>query len=502
MATISFKRTAAFVAAFGIALAPATAGIALAQTVTNVPVDLGGIDANASGTLTVVKKKLASDETPGEIASGETMEGTPGTLLPGVTFTVQPVTGVDLSTNAGWEAASKIANGSPTDPDLALGAATSATTNEQGEAKFTDLPVGLYLVTETEVPEGVVPSGPFFVFLPMTSAASDATSETTWNYNPIVYPKNTESNVTKEVQDADQNVGDSITYTITSDIPALAGDTTISKYEVYDDLDEEQLTTTADQITVGLTDGTTFVQGTDYTVAVDPVTQAVSIEFTEQGRIALTDAKKADAAVQVVTTIEAAVGEIGTTDGVVVNEAKTVTNNGGGGGDTTTPSNEVKTTWGKLIVNKTNEDGEKLEGATFELYRCSAGGVLEDSNTETPEIDPLTVNGETAWTTDAEGAITVDGLHVTDIENNDDAIEKNYCLVETQAPAGYAKLVDPIPFQLTGEANVTYTADVLNVDDDDFLPSTGGMGVGLIIAVGAGLIGAGAYAARRNSQTA
>ena len=32
------------------------------------------------------------------------------------------------------------------------------------------------------------------------------------------------------------------------------------------------------------------------------------------------------------------------------------------------------------------------------------------------------------------------------------------------------------------------------------LPSTGGMGVGLLIAAGVGLVGAGAYAAKRNND--
>lgn len=510
MAKPSFKRTAAFVAAFGIALAPTTAGMALAETtaptINRVPVDFGGIETTKTdGTLTVVKKELGNDQQPGGPATGEEIQNVLGTNLGGVTFTLEQVTNVDLSTNQGWKEASAIANGSPTDPNLQLELVDTQETGENGVAKFQKLPVGLYRVTETKVPAGIVPSKPFFVFLPMTSAASDAegSTATTWNYDPVVYPKNTRSDVKKEVQDADKNVGDSITYTIKSDIPALADqNTTISKYIITDDLDEEQLTTTADKIAVRLsTSETPFEQGTDYSVAVGTATQQVTITFTDAGLGKLTTAKKTDPAVQVVTTIEAKVSAIGETDGVVVNEAKTITNNGGGGGDTTTTSNEVKTTWGKLIVNKTNEAEEKLAGATFELYRCDANDTLQDSNPETEAVDPLTVDGANSWTTDDQGAITIDGLHVTNVENNDQDIDKYYCLVETQAPAGYAKLVEPIRFQLAGTTNVSYTADVVNVDDDDFLPSTGGMGVGLLIAIGAGLIGAGAYAARRNSQS-
>ena len=115
-------------------------------------------------------------------------------------------------------------------------------------------------------------------------------------------------------------------------------------------------------------------------------------------------------------------------------------------------------------------------------------------------------NAASEWVTDGNGQITIDGLHVTNLENNDQQIDKNYCLVETKAPEGYAKLVDPIPFKMESDdpnaVNIEYTADVVNVDDDDFLPSTGGMGVGLLIAGGALIVGAGVYAARRNSKSA
>lgn len=494
---IATRRTGAFVAALALSLSPLATGVALAQTnPVVVPANKGGIDFAKTGSLTVMKKKLTGSQTPGDPATGEEMGGVPGEALEGVTFTAQRVN-VPLNSDEGWKLASQIANGDVT--DFSLGTSQTVVTGSDGSATFNNLELGLYLVTETDVPEGIVPSKPFFVFVPMTSAGSDGSGETTWNYDPIVYPKNTESNVEKEVEDADQNVGDSITYTITSDVPALADDdTVISKYEVYDDLDEEQLVTTTDDVTLALSDGTTLTSGTHYTVTVDSTTQEVDVIFTEAGRALLTEKKRANSGIQVVTKIVAEVTAIGDSDGVVKNDARTITNNGGGGGDTTTDSNEVVTKWGKLIVNKENEEGEKLQGATFELYRCDANSNLDG--------DALTVDGESSWTTDANGAITVDGLHITDLENHDDQISKYYCLVEIEAPAGYAKLVEPVRFQLSGAAedavNIQYTADVVNVDDDDFLPSTGGMGVGLIIAAGAALIGAGAFAARRNSSKA
>lgn len=71
--------------------------------------------------------------------------------------------------------------------DYAIDAAgKEATTGENGAASFSDLDLGLYLVAETAVPEGITTTtNPFLVSLPMTSADG-----TQWNYDVYVYPKN------------------------------------------------------------------------------------------------------------------------------------------------------------------------------------------------------------------------------------------------------------------------------------------------------------------------
>ena len=45
--------------------------------------------------------------------------------------------------------------------------------------------------------------------------------------------------------------------------------------------------------------------------------------------------------------------------------------------------------------------------------------------------------------------------------------------------------------------------EVVNLEDTTpFLPNTGGMGIAILILAGLGIIGGGAYVARRNSQAA
>ena len=61
------------------------------------------------------------------------------------------------------------------------------TTDENGIASFTELPLGLYVVVETGTPDKVTsPVKPFLVSVPMTKASS----LNEWLYNIHVYPKN------------------------------------------------------------------------------------------------------------------------------------------------------------------------------------------------------------------------------------------------------------------------------------------------------------------------
>lgn len=62
----------------------------------------------------------------------------------------------------------------------------NATTDEQGKAKFDNLPLGRYLVKETEYPANVVtPMQPFLVDIPMTNATGNG-----FDYDVVAEPKN------------------------------------------------------------------------------------------------------------------------------------------------------------------------------------------------------------------------------------------------------------------------------------------------------------------------
>ena len=177
------------------------------------------------------------------------------------------------------------------------------------------------------------------------------------------------------------------------------------------------------------------------------------------------------------------------------------------GNEVKNKTNEVVTYHGKLKVVKKDgkEAGKVLEGAEFELYQCTSATDLGTK---------LTVKEQDKWTTGADGTFTIDGLHLTDFEDGKEApATKKFCLKETKAPAGYAlpeKDVTEIEFtrdnvaatgELEGDDQVTLVSEIENIKQDTpNLPMTGGAGVGILAAIGAAIVAAGAWFARRGSK--
>lgn len=514
------KRTLAIAIAAGLALAPAATGVSFAQE-TAPAITAGTPDFDRTGTLTINKRIGVPTDLQGTGQSTDANALADYPAAEGVGFRIQQVN-VDLSTNAGWREAADVTPATAAG-NLIAGTARDGVTNANGQIAFEELPLGLYLVTETSLPENspLVPGPPFLVYVPMTTEDGDA-----WNYDVQVFPKNTETEATKEVEDRDQNVGDEITYTIRGSIPAgLTAENAAlsnSRIAIRDYLDAENAfigedneirvrgyngSAEAEADVVNLEPGTHFtVDRGDFQEAPAPAgtRQVILVELTNAGLAAVAGlefiAAEFDATVKAVTG----------TDGTAVNEATVITNDGSVEGDTETPTNEVTSYWAKVVIDKVDgrDNTTKLEGAVFQVYQvpaeqCNAAGTIDAD-----DVNPLTVNGQTTWTTDANGAAVIDGLHVTDFVDGIEDTQTGYCLVETEAPDGYAALEVFEPLTLTRDdleqnegdrAAISYNAQIENFDDENFLPNTGGMGVLLLILVGAGVVGAGAYAARRNS---
>lgn len=132
-------------------------------------------------------------------------------------------------------------------------------TNENGKTIVRNLPVGLYLLVETKVPEMVTSTtNPFFVSLPMTTVSGSENSSSPegghfWNYDVAVYPKNEtgipslEKTVREASKDTGKNEGsDSITDGFDHNATASAGD--ILEYQIISTL--PTITSNATALTV------------------------------------------------------------------------------------------------------------------------------------------------------------------------------------------------------------------------------------------------------------
>ena len=141
-------------------------------------------------------------------------------------------------------------------------------TDANGSTSVSELPVGLYLLVETKVPEMVTSTvNPFFVSLPMTTVTGDENSASQdggqrWNYDVVVYPKNEtgiptlEKTVRESAADTGKNsgtngitdgyahnatasTGDTLEYQIISSLPTITSKATaLSVYNFYDSLSE------------------------------------------------------------------------------------------------------------------------------------------------------------------------------------------------------------------------------------------------------------------------
>lgn len=436
------------------------------------------VDGDQLGSITVHKFERPSTPT-GLPNNGTAVDTTGLTPLAGIEFTIQQVNTIDLATNAGWEAAHNLSSVfSPADPEgsitgagFTLGTGQAQTTDAAGTAAFASLPVGLYLVSETDYPAGVTPSAPFLVSVPLT----DPDNKDNWLYDVHVYPKNSVTTANKTVTDApDIKLGDTVDFTITGDIPNEA---VIDGYKVVDKLDSKLTYASA---TTSLVDGTVITEGTDYTTTFDAATNTVSVIFTPAGRAVLAAHNTTKVQVVVHTTVNT-IGEIENEALVYPNEASFTDN-------TPVVTPPVVTKWGEITLQKVDQNGTALAGASFSVYANQA-----DAQAGT---NPITLNGQTTFPVAADGTLTISGLRYSDWANGAAVAPgtpdyRTYYLVETTAPAGYELLAEPVSFLINATTTtVGIDMQVKNVPNNGGfeLPLTGGVGTGLLYAAGALLI--------------
>lgn len=173
------KRFSAAVAALGAAamLATATIPVASAAGVVTGKVAEGmvpsTIDADRVVTLTIKKQANASDQSADAVW-----------VTGGVPFTIKRIAGIDITTAKGWD---KINSMTLADAKLAPGTSITKKTGANGEAVFTNLKPGVYLVVEkvpADAPDNYRVATPFVTVLPVADGDTK-----TWRYDVTITPK-------------------------------------------------------------------------------------------------------------------------------------------------------------------------------------------------------------------------------------------------------------------------------------------------------------------------
>ena len=334
---------------------------------------------------------------------------------------------------------------------------------------FTNLTLGYYLVD--------------------TSLGSLCSLDTT-ALSVTIKEKNSNTTIEKEIVTAggstvDSNsagIGDTVNFKITITVK----DGAPKGYVLHDKLSGLTFDPDSLEVKVGTA---TLTANTDYTLETTPTDgDSFDVKFKD-GKLKTNDV--------VVVTYSATVAANATIAGAGnKNTAKLVYN----GKDST---EEVTTTYvwklnvHKYALNSTNHE-VALSGAKFVLYRKDGTDKKYAKLTGDKIAGWVTNKGDaTTLETSGTGDILIEGLNV-----------ETYYLEETEAPAGYNKLTEPIEVEITATTSVTSgsetvqyknssetsytpatdaTVKVLNKAGTQ-LPSTGGIGTTLFYVIGGGLM--------------
>ena len=388
------------------------------------------------------------------------------------------------------------------------GAATKTSAYADGKYTITDLTAGYYLVKDQKESIGTDDNDAYTRF--MLKVVSNVTAS----------PKSSIPTVQKFVKDindstetaksdwqksADHDVNNDVDFRLEGTLPTTYDDYSVYKYVFNDTLDngftynndaKVYVENTGDSVGSGRVeiDVTPVVSGQSMTVTIDDLK---AITLGKDGVTPVTIDKNSKITVEYTAKLDedAVFGSTGNKGEVELVYSNNPNKDADGNQVVSTgktPKDTVIVFTYKVIVNKKDDSGNALPGATFELYKKVSGSA------------DVLVSG----TVSAEGDVfTFSGL--------DDG---NYVLKETVAPTNYSPIAD-IEFTVsathdadalvltalsgnatTGEATFAADVDAGSLSTDIInnlgasLPETGGMGtvlfyvIGSLLVLGAGVL--------------
>jgi len=459
-----------------------------------------------TGSLVIHKYVMPDKSTANIPGDGTTNVTIPSgaQALDGITFNLYKVTigsdGIYPSSVGPWTPDSMTAPTQITDSTgkvFAVTAATpaSVTTAGGGLATTPQMPKGVYLVIEQASPLVTSAADPFVVALPMTNPAGDGFLDPAH-----VFPKNEKVTVTKKITQDALTIGDIAHFTITVGIPSdIAKDTNVKITDILPTALAGS-TVTVDSVIASMdaagTVSPTPLTSPEYTLATVGQTATISLN-NASGSTGLT---KLSAARYLTVQLSAKVTSTLAT-GVTASNTATLSFNDKNGDPKTVTSDPATFHTGTIVINKVDaRTNAALPGAQFKIASSPANAAAKqflriDASGNILDTTDTGYSTATDWMGTTAGAATT-FAGIADYTVGADGVTKTYLkyyVVETQAPASYNLLTDPIEVAFTA-ANSTaatdYTVTQPVVNNKGFiLPLTGDAGILVFTVAGVALIG-------------
>lgn len=370
--------------------------------------------------------------------------------------------------------------------------ASTATSNKIADSKkshtFTGLAAGYYLVYVTggkEIQSSLV-------------TVEEGKTNT-------VNLKTEAPSITKKAEQDTVSIGQVVKYTVTGSVPDTTGydkyvytihDELSNGLDFVNDANGTAVTDSTVNVTVAFKAAGVSATGTTPTTATLDTTnnKKMSLDLSAWVRANQTNKGK-----EFTVTYYAKVNK----DAVVTEKNSATLEYGNNPSDTTTTTpSEAKTPTYPLNINKikAGTTDDRLAGAKFSLYNSESDATSGTNAIKVTESNGNYVVDPTSENTVFESVKSIDGQNYNLRVNG--LAAGTYYLVETEAPAGYNKLTDPIKVEIKKSTNEDVNAWTLfnndeNVDDKiidvenstgSILPSTGGMGTIAFTVVAALLV--------------